>query len=56
VVVTVSTGLALSGKVSVMVSGDARVPLMVGVAVKVVVSCTAASAFGRPISRDVGAA
>ena len=54
--VTVSAGLALRGEASVTVSGDARVPLMVGVAVRGVVTCTATLASGRPTRCDDRAA
>ena len=54
--VTVGADLAPSGRASVTVNGDARVPLMVGVAVRGVVICTAALAFGRPASCDDRAA
>jgi hypothetical protein len=39
-----------------MVGGDARVPLIVGVAVRGVVICAAALAFGRLTSGDDRAA
>ena len=54
--VMVSAGLALSGEASVTVSGDVRVPLMVGVAVRDVVTCTAALASRRPTRCDGHAA
>ena len=54
--VAVSAGLALSGEASVTVSDDARVPLIVGVAVRGVVTCTAALASRMPTRCDDHAA